>query len=336
MIRSFAFLFLFVSLPSLAWAQGTPEDFERAASFDKRFRNLVQQETIDPQPIGNQGNFWFKTSDDKNIKSFFLVNPFKKEKTPLFDHDLLRKSLLQLKAPAEPTNKLDLEQLKVDETSGKLSFILQGQAYEALIKPWELKKLNKLSKESEVLLPIQDIPKTSTKQGAETNLTFENKLPESIEIFWLSSVGVKVSYGKIKPGEKRSQHTFEHHIWLIQDSMGKLHSAYKAQAEKAIVRITKNTPTPQPPKSQDRKPNRPPNTSPDGNWQIIFRDSNIFIKGLNPPKDEIKITADGSAKNGYKGAIHWAPDSSSFVAFKSTQGDGRIINLIESSPKDQL
>ncbi len=135
----------------MAWAQGTPEDFERAASFDKRFRNLVQQETIDPQPIGNQGNFWFKTSDDKNIKSFFLVNPSKKEKTPLFDHDLLRKSLLELKAPAEPTNKLDLEQLKVDETSGKLSFILQGQAYEANIKPWELKKLNKLSKESEVL-----------------------------------------------------------------------------------------------------------------------------------------------------------------------------------------
>ena len=28
----------------------------------------------------------------------------------------MRKSLLELKAPAEPTNKLDLEQLKVDET----------------------------------------------------------------------------------------------------------------------------------------------------------------------------------------------------------------------------
>ena len=333
MMRSFAFLFLFIVVPSLAWAQGTPEDFERAASFDKRFRNLVQQETIDPQPIGNQGNFWFKTSDDKNIKSFLLVNPSKKEKTPLFDHDLLRKSLLQLKAPAEPTNKLDLEQLKLDESTGKLSFFLQGQAYEATIKPWELKKINK---DMEVLAPIQDIPKTSTKQGAATNLTFENKLPESIEIFWLSSVGVKVSYGKIKPGEKRSQHTFEHHIWLIQDSMGKLHSAYKAQAEKAIVRITKNIPTPQPQKNQERKPNKPANTSPDGNWQIIFRDSNIFIKGLNPPKDEIKLTADGSAKNGYKGTIHWAPDSSAFVAFKSTQGDGRIINLIESSPKDQL
>jgi hypothetical protein len=88
-------------------------------------------------------------------------------------------------------------------------------------------------------------------QGAETNLTFENKLPESIEIFWLSSVGVKVSYGKIKPGEKHSQHTFEHHIWLIQDSMGKLHSAYKAQAEKAIVRITKNSPAPQQQKNQE-------------------------------------------------------------------------------------
>ena len=254
MMRSFAFLFLFIVVPSLAWAQGTPEDFERAASFDKRFRNLVQQETIDPQPIGNQGNFWFKTSDDKNIKSFFFVNPSKKEKTPLFDHDLLRKSLLQLKAPAEPTNKLDLEQLKLDESTGKLSFFLQGQAYEATIKPWELKKINK---DMEVLAPIQDIPKTSTKQGAATNLTFENKLPESIEIFWLSSVGVKVSYGKIKPGEKRSQHTFEHHIWLIQDSMGKLHSAYKAQAEKAIVRITKSSPAPQPQKTKNANPTNP-------------------------------------------------------------------------------
>ena len=126
MIRSFAFLFLFVVVPSLVWAQGAPEDFERAASFDKRFQNLVQQENIEPKPVGNQGTFWFKISNDKNIKSFFLVHPSKKEKTPLFDHDLLRKSLLELKAPAEPTNKLDLEQLKVDETTGKLSFFLQG------------------------------------------------------------------------------------------------------------------------------------------------------------------------------------------------------------------
>ncbi|NBR07903.1 MAG: hypothetical protein EBT92_19370, partial [Planctomycetes bacterium] len=333
MLRSFHFLFLFIIVPSFSWAQGTPEDFERAASFDKRFLNLVQQETIEPQPIGNQGNFWFKSPDDKGIKTFFLVNPSKKEKTPLFDHDLLRKSLLELKAPAEPTKKLDLEQLKVDETSGKLLFFLQGQAYEATIKPWELKKI---TKEMEVLAPIQTIPKTSSKQGTETNLTFENKLTESIELFWLSTAGAKVSYGKIKPGEKHSQHTFEHHIWIIQDSTGKLHSAYKAQADKAIVRITKNTPAPQPQKNQDRKPSRPANTSPDGNWQIIFRDSNIFIKGLNPPKDEIKITTDGSAKNGYKAAIHWAPDSSAFVAFKTSQGDGRIINLIESTPKDQL
>jgi len=333
MIRPFPFLFLFVILPSLAWAQGSPEDFERAASFDKRFRNLVQQESIEPQRIGNQGNFWFKLSDEQGIKSFFLIDPSKKEKTPLFDHALLKKSLLQLNAPAGPTNKLELEQLKVDEATGKLLFFLQGQAYEARIKPWELKKLNK---EMEVLAPIAAIPKTSTQQGAETNLTFENNLNESIELFWLSSVGVKVSYGKIKPGTKHSQHTFEHHIWILQDSMGKLHSAYKAQAEKAIVRITKNAPATKLQKNQERIPNRNANSSPDGNWQIIFRDSNIFIKPLNPPADEIKISSDGSIKNGYKGAFHWAPDSSAFVAFKSTQGEGRIIHLIESTPKDQL
>ena len=327
------FLILFVIVPSLVWAQGSPEDFERADSFDKRFRNLVQQEPIEPQRIGNQGNFWFKLSDDKGIHSFFLVNPSKKEKTPLFDHALLKKSLLQLNAPPAPTNKLELQQLKVDELTGKFSFFLQGQAYEASSKPLELKKLNK---EMEVLAPIDAIPKTSTKQGVETNLTFENKLLESVEIFWLSSVGAKVSYGKIKPGQKYSQHTFEHHIWIVQDSMGKLLSAYKAQAEKAIVRITLTPPPTKLQKNQDRVPIKNANSSPDGKWQIIFRDSNIFIKPLNPIADEIKITSDGSTKNGYKGAFHWAPDSSAFVALKTSQGDGRIIHLIESTPKDQL
>ncbi|MEY4614192.1 MAG: Prolyl tripeptidyl peptidase precursor [Planctomycetota bacterium] len=333
MRRFFAFCALLIVLPSLTLAQGTNEDFERAASFDQRFRNLIQQETIEPQRINNQGNFWFKSSDEKGIKTFHLVNPSKKEKSPLFDHDLLRTSLLELKAPQEAVTKLDLEQLKVDETTGKVLFFLRGQAYEASTKPWELKKVNK---EMEVLAPIQSIPKTSPKQGVETNLTFENKLDEAIEIFWLSSAGAKVSYGKIKPGANRAQHTFEHHIWIIQDSTGKVHSAYKAQAAKGIVRITKNTPAPQPQKKQERGNNRPPNSSPDGNWQIIFRDSNIFIKGLNPPRDEIKLTSDGSAKNGYRGAIHWAPDSASFVALKTSQGDGRIIHLIESTPKDQL
>lgn len=245
MRRFFAFCALLIVLPSLTLAQGTNEDFERAASFDQRFRNLIQQETIEPQRVGNQGNFWFKSSDEKGIKTFHLVNPSKKEKSPLFDHDLLRKSLLELKAPADAVTKLDLEQLKVDETTGKVLFFLRGQAYEASTKPWELKKVNK---EMEVLAPIQSIPKTSPKQGVETNLTFENKLDEAIEIFWLSSAGAKVSYGKIKPGEKRPQHTFEHHIWIVQDSKGKVHSAYKAQAAKGLVRINKETQAPQPQK----------------------------------------------------------------------------------------
>jgi len=52
----------------------------------------------------------------------------------------MKQSLLGLNAPKEAVTKLSLENLQVDLSLKKFSFILAGQGYEANLKPWEVKK----------------------------------------------------------------------------------------------------------------------------------------------------------------------------------------------------
>ncbi len=312
-------------------------DFERAANFDKRFRSLINLDNLEPHRIGEDGKFWFQTSDTFGVKSFFLVDPSKKEKMPLFNAEQMRKSLLDLKAPKEAVTKLTLEKLQVDVSLKKFSFILAGQGYEANLKPLEVKRI---AKEIPALEPLKNLPKLSEVNGKETKITFENNLEETIEIFWLSFEGKRVSYGKIESGQKFSQRTFENQIWLVIDSKNKLHNAFRTGADNSIARIQQNQTVPKPMSEEVRKinpqKNKPSNSSPDGNWQVIIRDFNLFLNNLNNPNNEIKLTNDADAKNGYRGAIYWSPDSSSFIAMKSTPGEGRVIHMIESTPKTQL
>ncbi|MFZ9862867.1 MAG: prolyl oligopeptidase family serine peptidase, partial [Gemmataceae bacterium] len=142
-------------------------------------------------------------------------------------------------------------------------------------------------------------------------------------------------YGKIAPNSKREQHTFQNHVWLVKDLNGKIHSAYSAPAVNATIAIT--GPASPLEKLTNNNRNRPQNThvSPDGNHQVLVANHNLVLKNLKTNR-ETQLIKDGSEKDGFRGQIIWAPDSSRFVAMRTSAGDGRVIHLIESTPRDQL
>ncbi|MCA9188661.1 MAG: DUF885 family protein [Pirellulaceae bacterium] len=93
--------------------------------------------------------------------------------------------------------------------------------------------------------------------------------------------------------------------------------------------------------------------SPDGRWQAIVRDGNVYLRaqaidetatdrdvngGEDHPVDsdqldELALSDDGTVEAGYQ-FLEWSPDSATLVAFRTEPGDNKEVYLIESSPNN--
>ena len=76
-------------------------------------------------------------------------------------------------------------------------------------------------------------------------------------------------------------------------------------------------------------------TSPDGKWKAFLREANVWVRAVEGG-EEIQLSREGSAADGYKEEFVWAPDSRRLVAMRELKGEEHKVWLIESSPKDQV
>ncbi len=80
---------------------------------------------------------------------------------------------------------------------------------------------------------------------------------------------------------------------------------------------------------------RPSDRSPDGRWQVVFRDFDVHLRDLESD-ETTRLTDDGEEQHRYEGRVHWSPDSSRFVLFRTRPEQRHTVHLIESSPRDQV
>jgi Dipeptidyl peptidase IV (DPP IV) N-terminal region len=76
--------------------------------------------------------------------------------------------------------------------------------------------------------------------------------------------------------------------------------------------------------------------SPDGKWEAIIQNFNVFIRPKGK-REGVALSSDGSEGNYYTFAsIAWSPDSKRLVAYRVRPGYRRQVHYVESSPADQL
>lgn len=73
--------------------------------------------------------------------------------------------------------------------------------------------------------------------------------------------------------------------------------------------------------------------SPDGKWRTHVVGAKLFIEEVGKERE---MLMDGDSEKQTFRDVNWAPDSKKFVVSKVTKGQGRKVQIIESSPKDQL
>lgn len=320
-----------VLFTNVSFALNAP-DYQRARDFHQLTANKVYRDRLQPHWLSDNTRFWYSIKTGPDSREFVLVNAATAQRTPAFDHARLAASLAAAGLKDVAADRLPIE--KLDFSADKLTFAAAGKSWICDLTNYQLQEQVNAPAQPLPALSLENAPKSSTRTGEETQLTFVNRTQGEIELFWLDTEGGRRSYGKLAPGAQHGQHTFAGHVWTALDKDNKTVLVYEAQADNDTIEIT-STPTG---KFEPRRRRRshegpPPGASPDGQYRAFIKDHNLC---LGQSSSNIALSVEGTDQDGYSGALFWSPDSKKLVAMRVKKGDDRKLVLVESSPKDQL
>ncbi len=325
-------------LPASGQAQGTRADYERAGTLAARTRGKVFADRILPNWLTKGHRFWYRVDRAADRWEYKLVDAEKATSVPAFDHPALAKALARATSTAVDAHRLPIDTLKFNDDGLQLRLLSRGKTW-----TWNAAEGTLIEAIESLAPPLGSAnrlpaPRPSRGGGAETSLTFQNLLQESVELFWIDPEGKRVRYATLEAGKRVEMRTFAGHVWLATGKNDAIRGVFVAAREPGTAVIDGNQPAePQP--RVNRIPRVVPGISPDGNWQILLRDHNLVIKSLKSLKshfDDRVLTTDGAPEDFYSlDRLSWSPDSKRLVAMRTKRGGNRKLTLIESSPKDQ-
>lgn len=327
------------------------------------FPTLVFGDHVDPNWFadanGQTNEFWYRLDLAQSNREFVLVNAVQGKREPAFDQSRVAEALTKLTG-----HKVDAEHLPVES----LDFARDGKSVtlHGTKGDWKLDLMTyTLTAEtnsglSGPDLPVGRIPHPSQTTGPETEITFVNRLPTPVDLFWIDPDGKRVAYGSLTPYERKTQHTFAGHVWLVTGRTGFVLGVFEAEAKSGVAtiggrggfgRFRRGAGGGSPP------PSGPTGISPDGKWQAFVYGNNLYLRDMKSGK-ETPLTYDANPNSTYARdeefeqdinmqydtpnpatptpEVYWSPDSKHLVAMRLQPGTQRRVYEVESSPSDQL
>ncbi len=336
---SMAALFTAVSQITPTFAEGSRADYERANSLRERVANKVFHAEVKANWLPGNTRFWYRVQTGAQQHEFVLVNATAGKRAPAFDHAKLAETLTKAGEKDVRADRLALEQVEFSADVSRVSFSHRGKRWQLGLPGGGLTPSAQPAPPPVQGKPLTQIPRASTRTGGNTQITFVNRMTVAVELFWLSTEGERRSYGKLAVGERREQHTFAGHVWLVVDAKGETLAGFAGEAAAMTAEITGgNQPAPvgtakESPKSA--KGTRRAGTSPDGKWRAFVKDFNVWLADTGSGT-ETRLSQDGREGDAYSQQFAWSPDSQKLVAVRVEPGQERKVTLVESSPKDQL
>ena len=329
---------------SVAHAQGSRADYERAANLSRQFQGKVFRVRVEARWLSNTVQFWYELETGTNTREFIWVDAEKGDRRPAFDHAKLARALGTAGVKNALPDNLPLRDLEW-KSGNALEFNADGKSWHADLDNYSITRLTNATQTSNSsAISLDDVPRASRRTGAETSITFVNRTRQEVELFWLSTDGERRSYGKLAPGDTRQQNTFAGHVWIAVTRDGTTLAAFQALEKSVEAEIT-TTPPDRRPRERARRgtaavergaqPSPARETSPDGKWRASIRDHNVVLKNVSSG-EEFALTSDGKEEDAYRDRFYWSPDSKKLVAVRVEKGQEHKVAFIESSPKDQL
>lgn len=107
-----------------ATAQGTLEDYQRAAQFyGERADELVFYESVNPGWIGEEGErFWYRRDHPDGTSEFVLVDPTTATRQPAFDHERLAAALSRALGEEVLSGEFPFRSIEFNEAADSIEF----------------------------------------------------------------------------------------------------------------------------------------------------------------------------------------------------------------------
>ncbi|MEN3940744.1 prolyl oligopeptidase family serine peptidase [Prosthecobacter sp. SYSU 5D2] len=173
----------------------------------------------------------------------------------------------------------------------------------------------------------------STAGGAETRISFENKVREPVKMVWVNADGEERDYGEVQPGGVFTQNTYAGHVWLMKGQNDRPIAVVTAKPYDLEVEIDGASPV----FKNGGEAKVPRGRSPDGKWSAVVERGRVMVRPL-PAGEALQVEMGMGMGEGlwvYEG-ITWAPDSSAFVLCAGKPVTKRKVTIVESSPKGRL
>jgi dipeptidyl-peptidase 4 len=306
-----------------------PREDQRPGGAVGRFGGRgVYRAEVTPHWFAENTKFWYRNNLPGGAREFILVDAERGIRESAFDHQGVARQI----GGGAQAMRLPVEELRFSDDGQSVTLLGRAHSWQLDLKTGRLQEVASSATEIGGGLKPGTRPRPSTRTGSETEITFDNRLDQEVEIFWLNDQGRRQSYGKIEPRSRKAQHTFGGHVWLVADGLGNMLAVFEAGDRPDLALLDENLPQPRLGRQRPREPARPEpsNRSPDGRWTAQIREHNVFIRGSGG--EEIQLSADGRDDDSY-GRAAWAPDSNTLIAWRVEPGDRKEVHLIRSSPE---
>lgn len=319
----------------------------------------VYRERIEPQWFADNAHFWYRNDLRGGAREFVRVDVAKGERKPAFDHARAATALGRLTGKEVAADQLPVESLEFGTNLTTVTLRGRGQAWVLQLPSHELTPAPGAGADA-AKLPFDREVRPSRRTGPESEITFVNTFDFDVELFWLDTEGNRQSYGLLKRGQERAQHTFAGHIWLVARPGGSTLAVFEAADAPGRAVIEDREPTRRSGRRREPAPEAPPATmkSPDGQWEAFVRDHNLWVRSVAVRTNEFPLSFDGNPGHHFRRdasrdrlvgmdyekadypetlpAVYWSPDSKKLVALQTRVVPERRVYLVESAPKDQL
>ena len=341
------------SFEGIALAQGSRSDYERSAGLDRQYSNRVFRQRVEPQWLPDDHALWYRVETGERRWEYVWIDLKAGKRRLAFDHERLAKLLGEATSTPVAATQLPLEDLQWREGGKQLVFRALRSQWKWDVADDVLQRQETTPGAREGLKPLEEF-RRSRNSDRETQIVFDNRREEPIEVWWVPSDGEARSYGRVPPGETRDQHTFSGHVWRVTDLRGTVLASFQATDVPGTAVVDNQV---KPPRGDRRGGGGgrratatggggPPGRSPNGRWEARIQEHNVQLKALRSDAEEngdktgvdtfAPLTTNGTADDSYEGPIAWSPDGRYFVAWQTTKVEPRKVYLVESSPRDQV
>ena len=311
-------------------------------TYSKPYRERIAGQyvarAVTPHWTPGGDSFWYRVDEGDGRAQFVWVNALTKTRRAAFDAPKLAAALSrELKRPI-PADELPFTWIAVAPDGSWTRFRVDDQV-------WQFNRDGSLQRSDadlneERLKPL-DAPHASYTTGAPTAITFVNRTPDELKLFWLDTEGQPKAYGTIAAGKTLYRTTFTGHVWQLFDGDKSL-GAWEATDDEtqAVVNSDGTTdsgttgaqkPPIEAPKAPVPVEGKPQKAAPP---RAFVRDFNLWTRDADGA--EKPLTTGGTAQNYYSDELYFSPDGRHLVAWQIVPEQEHKVYLVDSSPADQV